>query len=78
VLSILTCVSLKSDFAFLVENYNPAKKKQIGETELKRSADYNAYKENTENGVNRLKFWKHVKNEFTDVIEEEILPLNWR
>lgn len=68
----------KEDFAFLVENYNPAKKKQIGETELKRSADYNAYKENTENGVNRLKFWKHVKNEFTDVIEEEILPLNWR
>lgn len=67
-----------SEFQYVVENYNPSKKRQNGEHELKRTSDYETYKQYSEKPVKRLTYWKEVRNQFTDLIEEEILPLQKR
>ena len=45
----------------MVENYNPNYERQNGEAELKRTSNYNAYKEHTSDPVSKLKYWKTVK-----------------
>lgn len=72
-------MGLKSDeFQYVVENYNPSKKCQNGEYELKRTSDYETYKQSSEQLVKKLTYWKEVREQFTDLIEEEILPLEKR
>ncbi|MDN6626019.1 MAG: type I restriction endonuclease subunit R [Pisciglobus halotolerans] len=65
----------EEQLAFVVDNYNPKKEKQNGETELKHTSNYKAYKENTEKPVSRLTYWKEAKKAVTDMVQEEILPL---
>ncbi|WP_188203816.1 type I restriction endonuclease subunit R [Desemzia incerta] len=72
-------MGLKPDeFQYVVENYNPAKKRQNGEHELKRTSNYDTYKHRSEQPVKKLTYWKEVREQFTDLIEEEILPLQKR
>ena len=72
-------MGLKSnEFQYVVENYNPSKPRQNGEHELKRTSDYETYKQHSEKPVRRLTYWKEVREQFTDLIEEEILPLQKR
>ena len=68
----------KSELAFMVANYNEKLEKQNGEAELKRTSDYEAYKEHAENPVAKLKYWKSVKNAFEDMMIHDVLPLQTR
>lgn len=65
----------EEEVAFMVENYNPNREKQNGESELKRTSDYDHYKHHTEKPVTKLKYWKKVMSDFNELMEEEILPL---
>ena len=55
-------VCQEDELAYVVSNYSPAKEHQNGETELKHTSDYEAYKENKENPVHKLSYWKNIKN----------------
>ncbi|MDF9887872.1 type I restriction enzyme R subunit [Bacillus sp. LEw-kw-24] len=68
------CVQ-KEELEFMVANYNPNHERQNGEAELKRTSDYNAYKEHASDPVTKLKYWKTVKNAFEDMMVQNILPL---
>ncbi|MBZ6485087.1 type I restriction endonuclease subunit R [Priestia aryabhattai] len=68
----------EAELAFMVANYNPDRKKQNGEAELKRTSDYEGYKEHTENPVKRLTYWKSVKQDFEEMMLYDILPLQKR
>lgn len=63
------------DLKFLATNYNINNEKQVGEAALKDSANYAEYKENTENPVSKLKYWKVVKEAYIEMIVGNILPL---
>ncbi|MGK3615399.1 type I restriction endonuclease subunit R [Bacillus cereus] len=65
----------KSELAFMVANYNQNFEKQNGEAELKRTSDYEAYKEHAENPVTKLKYWKSVKSAFEEMMIHDVLPL---
>lgn len=65
----------ESQLAFYVNHFNPKKEKQHGESDLKRTSDYETYRANTKNPVSRLSYWKSTKKAITDVIYEDILPL---
>ena len=65
----------QDDFDFLVANFDPSKEDQIGESELRATSDFEAYKANTENPVNRLRYWRTVKEDYTEMIVERVLPL---
>jgi type I site-specific deoxyribonuclease, HsdR family len=69
-----------NSLAFLVDNYRrkPNNSKKIGEQELKNTRDYEAYKNNTENPVKKLTYWKEIRKAYTEMIEEHILPLHGR
>lgn len=71
------CVNTE-DLTYVVTNYNPKKDKQSGESELKDSSNYQAYKEMTPNPLPKLKYWKHVRADFEEVMAKEILPLQRR
>ena len=66
------------DLKFLATNYNLDKDRQVGEAVLKSSANFAEYKENTENSVSKLKYWKTVKEAYTEMIVNNILPLRDR
>ncbi|WP_141425898.1 type I restriction endonuclease subunit R, partial [Priestia megaterium] len=68
----------KEELAFMVANYKPTLEKQYGEAELKRTSNYEAYKEHTINPVSKLKYWKTVKNAFENMMIHDILPLQKR
>ncbi|MGM8216275.1 type I restriction endonuclease subunit R [Bacillaceae bacterium W0354] len=68
----------EEQLAFIVNNYNTSKEKQTGEAELKRTSDYEAYKDNTENPVRRLSYWRSVKQDLDNMMVEDILPLQKR
>lgn len=68
----------KPELAFMVANYNPNLQKQNGEAELKRTSDYEGYKEHTENPVVKLKYWKSVKQAFEEMMIQDVLPLQKR
>ncbi|PGE91772.1 type I restriction endonuclease subunit R [Bacillus toyonensis] len=68
----------KEELAFMVANYNPNLEKQNGEAELKRTSNYEAYKEHATNPVIKLKYWKTVKSAFEDMVIHDVLPLQKR
>ncbi|WP_062350000.1 type I restriction endonuclease subunit R [Bacillus kwashiorkori] len=68
----------EEELSFMVANYNPSLDKQNGESELKRTSNYESYKVNTENPVKRLSYWKTVKQDFEKMMSNEILPLQKR
>ena len=68
----------EEDLSYVVANYNPKKEKQSGESELKQSSDYEGYKLSTEDPVPKLRYWKNVRKELNDIMNEEILPLQQR
>lgn len=72
------CVG-EDQLQFIVDNYRQGKDKQIGEKALIDSQDYNSYKEkNGDQALNKLKYKKALKEDYTTMIEEEILPLRGR
>ncbi|MGK8833709.1 hypothetical protein ACRS8Y_28355 [Bacillus paranthracis] len=42
---------------------------------MKRTSDYEAYKEHAKNPVTKLKYWKSVKNAFEEMMIHDVLPL---
>ena len=68
----------EDDLMYVVANYSPRKERQNGELELKRSADYEAYKEKAEEPLSKLKYWRHVREDLDEEIQREILPLRER
>jgi type I restriction enzyme R subunit len=71
--------SVEEDAAtYVALNYNPKKKKQSGENEMKSSADYDNYKQTVENPVSKLRYWKNVRSDFEKMVKNEILPLRDR
>lgn len=65
----------ESKLTFLIANFNKNRDKQIGEAELKHSSDYESYRENTENPIKKLNYWRTVRSAYTEMIFEDILPL---
>ncbi|HDR8407623.1 TPA: hypothetical protein QC295_000798, partial [Bacillus cereus] len=68
----------KEELAFMVANYDPNLEKQNGEAELKRTSNYEAYREYATNPVIKLKYWKIVKSAFEDMMIHDVLPLQKR
>lgn len=65
----------ESELIFLVSNFNKNREKQIGEAELKRTSDYENYKTSIDNPVRKLTYWRTVKEAYTEMIHNDILPL---
>ncbi|MGH2087697.1 type I restriction endonuclease subunit R, partial [Aerococcus urinaeequi] len=65
------------DLYYLIENYKPEKSgKQTGESNLLENMDKDRYlEENREKVQKKFRVKKFAKQEYTDVIESEILPL---
>lgn len=63
---------------FVVDNYNPGKTNQNGEDELRNTSNYRVYKENAETPVTKLRYWKSIKQAYTDMIKKEVLPLRMK
>lgn len=63
---------------FLIDNYRPQREKQNGETELKKSGDYEKYKSKTKDPVSKLHYWKEARGDIVSMIVKEILPLRER
>ena len=61
---------------FYAENFDPKKESNPGEESLKRHMDYEMYKEKTENPVKKISYWREFKDAYSNLIREEILPLN--
>ncbi|RND46995.1 hypothetical protein FAM18110_02017 [Lacticaseibacillus paracasei] len=61
---------------FYAENFDPKKESNPGEESLKRHMDYEMYKENSENPVKKISYWREFKDAYSNLIREEILPLN--
>ena len=68
----------EDELAYVINNYNPKRKRQNGESELKQSADYIAYKAEIDEPVSKLRYWKTVRSDLEEVMEKEILPLQRR
>lgn len=71
------CVS-EAETAYVVNTYKASRERQVGETELRETADFDAYKKKTENPLPKLKYWKAARLDLKDVVEKEILPLRRR
>ncbi|MDT2769288.1 type I restriction endonuclease subunit R [Enterococcus pseudoavium] len=68
----------EGELEFMVSNYNPKRVRQNGEAELKRTSNYEEYKQKAETPVSKLKYWKSVRRELDELMTEEILPLRKR
>ncbi|GCF94254.1 hypothetical protein NRIC_21450 [Enterococcus florum] len=68
----------EDELEFMVSNYNPRRSKQDGKAELKRTSNYEVYKQKVEKPVSKLKYWKHVRKDLDDLMKEEILLLQNR
>jgi type I restriction enzyme R subunit len=71
------CINEKT-LDFVVSNYSPKRKRQIGETELKNTSDYNKYKETNPEHVSKLRYWKTIREDLQKLMNDEILPLRKR
>lgn len=71
------CVN-EANLDYVVSNYNPSRKRQNGEAELKNTSNYDKYKEICVNPVSKLKYWKNVRQDLKELVETEILPLRKR
>lgn len=65
----------EDELTYVVANYNPHRDKQSGENQLKKTADYDAYKDKVDKPVPKLRYWKTVRSDLKNVMEKEILPL---
>lgn len=61
---------------FYAENFDPKKESNPGEESLKRHMDYDSYKTHNANPVKKISYWREFKNAYSNLIQEEILPLN--
>ncbi|MBS7829404.1 type I restriction endonuclease subunit R [Wohlfahrtiimonas chitiniclastica] len=70
----------EEELRFVVENYNPSKmdEAQIGEDDLRRNSDFDHYKVIADNPVSKLKYNKAVKEAYTKMVIEDVLPLRVR
>ena len=59
----------------MVASFNPDLENQPGEEALKRSANFEQYKAQTKNPVSKLRYWREVKDAYTKMIVEDVLPL---
>lgn len=65
--------------AYYAANYRPHIDKQLGESELRKSADYKKYKElHHAEDINPMKYKNQLKRSIKEVVEKEILPLRTR
>jgi type I restriction enzyme R subunit len=65
----------KSDLQYVVNHYDPDKEdRQLGEQELIENADYEYFKEKSEESVNRLKYRRLIREGYKELIEQKILP----
>ncbi|HFI0398903.1 TPA: type I restriction endonuclease subunit R [Streptococcus suis] len=72
------CVG-EDELQFIVDNYRVGKDKQIGEKALVDTYDYTSYKENKgDQALNKLKYKKALKEDYMNMIAEDILPLRGR
>lgn len=64
---------------FVAKHYNSDKEsgKQLGESALINSADYETYKKHAENPLPKIKYRSQVRKGFKELIEEKILPYRW-
>ena len=63
------------EFRYMVASFNPDLESQPGEDALKKSANFEQYKAQTENPVSKLRYWRTVKEAYTKMITEDLLPL---
>lgn len=68
----------EEELSFMVANYNPNRDKQNGEAELKRTSDYDSYKEHKEKPARKLAYWQSVIQAFEEMIVNDVLPLQKR
>lgn len=68
----------QEELSFMVANYNPNREKQNSEAELKKTSDYDGYKEHTEKPVRKLAYWQSVIQAFEEMIVNDVLPLQKR
>lgn len=68
----------EEELSFMAANYNPNRDKQNGEAELKRTSDYDSYKEHTEKPVRKLAYWRSVIQAFEEMMVNDVLPLQNR
>jgi len=67
---------MKNIYPFYVNNFNPKRKKQIGQKELLNTSDYNQLKEDyPDSNLNKLKYKKQLRTKIPEIVEEEFLPL---
>ena len=64
-----------NDLRYMVASFDPDLEKQPGEEALKNSANFEQYKAQTENPVSKLRYWRTVKEAYTKMITEDLLPL---
>lgn len=60
---------------YVVDNYQLNRDRQFGEAELRKTSDYDLYRESTEDPVNKLRYWKVMRRELDEKLREEIIPL---
>lgn len=68
------------ELKFYLENYREKRDKQVGETQLTNSQDYEAYKKNATSPLkNKIKYNKKLREEvYPQILQEVILPLRNR
>lgn len=68
------------ELKFYLENYREKRDKQVGETQLTNSQDYEAYKKSTPNPLpNKIKYNKKLREEvYPQILSDVILPLRNR
>lgn len=64
-----------NDLRYMVASFDPDLEKQPGEEALKNSANFEEYNAQTENPVSKLRYWRTVKEAYTKMITEDLLPL---
>ncbi|MFB1050602.1 type I restriction endonuclease subunit R [Paraliobacillus sp. JSM ZJ581] len=68
------CVN-EDNLDFVISNYKVNRDRQNGESELKVTSDYDKYKENNSDAVSKLKYWKTVRQDLDELMNNQILPL---
>lgn len=64
----------KPALEFFASNYNPEKDQQIGMKELLNSADYESYKEENPDGIQKKLLYNHtLRQKVSDFVKDEIL-----
>ena len=68
----------EDEVAYVVSNFNEKNDKQPGENELKKTGDYQMYREHAEQPVSKLKYGRAMIEDLNDLVKEEILPFRKR